>query len=176
MVTRQHRGPEAFERFAHHRREVRRGAAKRPGLPAGRGQLLPGQRARRSATRWWSIRRRASSPSPARGKSACDINELAAKHAAGPDLDQARRRWRWAARTPSSWTPTPISMRPSRAWPRRRSASRARSARPARAPSSTRTIYDEFLEQAAKSAWQKITVGDPARTRLHGPGDQREAR
>ena len=44
---------------------------------------------------------------------------------------------KWAARTPSSWTPTPISTPRSKAWPRPHSASRARSARRVRAPLST---------------------------------------
>ena len=46
--------------------------------------------------------------------------------------------WRWAARTPSWWTPTPTSTPRSRAWPRRPSDSRGRSAPPARVPSWTR--------------------------------------
>ncbi len=46
-------------------------------MPAGVLNFLHGRRRRRSATRSSSIRRRASSPSPARAKSACGINEKA---------------------------------------------------------------------------------------------------
>ena len=68
---------------------------------------------------------------------------------------------KWAARTPSSWMPTPTLTPPSKASPRPLSASRARSARPARAPLLTNASTTYFW-RSCRARVEKITVGDPA--------------
>ena len=118
-----------------HRREVR-GTARRSRHARGRGELLP--RRRRQFRR---RRRRASQDALHR------LHRLARSRPAHQQGRRARKRparsgssarsSKWAAKTRSSSTPTPTSTPPSKAWRKPHSASRARSARPARAPSST---------------------------------------
>ena len=75
------------------------------------------------------------------------INELAAKHAARTGLDQARgRRDGRQGRHHRRRRGRPRQGRGGRR-SRRPSASRGRSARPARAPSCDETVYDEFLDK-----------------------------
>ena len=75
---RQHRHPEAVERFAHHRREVLRSAGRGRHARRAWSTSAPAP-APPSATAWWRIPRRATSPSPARAMSACDIHSRAAQ-------------------------------------------------------------------------------------------------
>ncbi len=92
--------------------------------------------ARRWAMCWWSTRRRASFPSPARAT--WDCTSMNWRPSPSPDRSGSSAWWRkWAARTPSSWMAMRTWRRPWTACWHRRSATRARSARPARGPSST---------------------------------------
>ncbi len=83
---------------------------------------------------------------------------------------------RWAARTPSSWTRRPTWTAPSTACWSRLTATRARSARPARAPSWTQKVYDEFLDKL--TAKVDALKSDPPRTRANymGPVINEKAR
>ncbi len=132
---RQHRNSETFERLADHRGEVRR-TAGRMRHAGRRGEFLSRRGRQLSAMPWWRIPRPATSPSPVRAKLASTSTRARPRRLPARSGSSARSS-KWAARTPSSWMPTPTSTPPSKAWPRPHSASRARSARPARAPSST---------------------------------------
>ena len=100
---RQHRRPQALTRRPHHRRALRR-LLEEAGLPDGVVNLLP-RRARASAAPSSSIRRSASSPSPAPRRSASKSTSAPPEPSPASASSSAPSS-RWAARTPSSSTPT----------------------------------------------------------------------
>ena len=115
-----------------------------------------------SGARLSSIRRRASSPSPAR-------KPLASRSTSAPRRRRRARSGssepssRWAARTPSSSAPTPIWTLPSRALWRPRSASTDRSAPPARAPSS-KIRSTTHSSNGSGSGWHRSRSATRSRT------------
>ena len=119
---RQHRDPEAVERFADHCGEIFR-VAGRSRNAGRRCEFLSGSRRQLSATPSSRIRRRATSRSPDRGKSVCDIQQARRRRRRRVRSGSSARFSRWAARTRSSLMRMRISMRRSKAWPRRRSDS-----------------------------------------------------
>ena len=173
---RQHGRAQAVVRLAGDRGDVRRDPARRPACRGRRSTSSPAA-GRRSATRWSSTRRRASSPSPARRRSGCSINEQAGKVAPGQiwikrvdrrDGRQGRHRRRRGRR------PRRGGRRHRR---RRPSASRGRSARPARARIVHEAVYDELLEHDRREDEDADGRRRPRpRKRRSGPVDQRAAR
>ena len=130
---------------------------------AGRAQLRPRAGRRRSATRWSTIRRRASSPSPARRRSACASTS-------SPPTSQPGQIWikrsspRWAARTRSSSTTRPISTppRPGVVAVRVRLPGAEVLGVLARDRGRRRSTT-QFLEKLVEAHVAKIPIGDPAR-------------
>ena len=106
-----------------------------------------------------SIPRRASSPSPDRATSACASTNWRRSRARGRSGSSA---WspRWAARTHHRGSRSGSRQRRDRRGPVRLRLPGTESARPARAPLSTKPIYDEFLTKLkAKVARRSDQVG-----------------
>ena len=80
--------------------------------------------------------------------------------------------WRWAAKTPSWWTPMPISTPRSKALQFQPSASADRNARPARAPLWTSASTTDSCSGYA-SAWRRSRLAIRRRTRTWAPWSMR---
>ena len=133
---RQHRRPEAGVRHAAHRAGRSSQLLEEAGVPDGVLNYLPGPGAdvgdflvEHPQTRFISF--------TGSKEVGLAINEKAAARRPAARSGSSAPSSRWAARTSSSWTRTPTSTTRSRRSSPRPSASRGRSARPARAPSST---------------------------------------
>ncbi len=135
---------------------------------AGSGQLRSRVRDERSATRWSRIPRRASSRSRAAKKSDC-ISTSSPRRRSRDRSGSSASSPRWAAKIRSSSPPTPIWRKRSKASQFRHTDFKVRSARRARARSSRRRVYDEFLERLRKRI-ATIATGDPTRPETYmGP-------
>ena len=127
---------QAFQRNAHHRREIRRSAA-RSRFPAAHRSRCWRAAARPWATCWWSIRKTRFISFTGSQRSRPAHQRTGGQAAARADLDQARDRRNGRQGRHHRGSRSRSRQAPWRACCGRRSATRDRSARPARAPSWT---------------------------------------
>ncbi len=144
-------------------------SSKKPACPTASSTSAPAP-APPSATPSSSTPRPASSPSPAPKSVGLEIHERAATPSPARSGSSAPSS-KWAAKIPSSSAQMPTSTPPSTASSPRPSASAAKSAPPAPAPSFEAPIYDVFVERLRERV-ATLTVGDPVDQSQHGPRHQ----